>query len=294
MSGPRNDRQGADGGGFMTGTRRRFLAAGAAAAAAALLAPAGARALDPAAAERFIGDRVAEVTAMLRSGAPPDAPAERLAEPLAGRAAAQWRRLRVAALLPSQALGWIALRVDARVRGSALAIGVVATLLCGLAPAVSSSAVAPSAAIRDLETRVAGGKRRGRALSSLVVAEVTLAVVLLVGAGLMIQAFRALSRVDPGFRGDVLTFKISLPETAYPRRDDRDPLFLALRDRLAALPGIETAAIVTNPPLGGHTGFFFQAEDSILEEDDTPVVLTYNYIAAGLVDDLLDDTVVLE
>lgn len=184
--------------------------------------------------------------------------------------------VQIGALIPDQALGWIELGLDVRVIAFAVAIGAASVLAFALMPALSTSSMGPGAAMHETSTRSSASRGRRRALSTLVAAEVALAVVLLVGAGLTIQAFRALTNVEPGFRRDVLTFHVSLPQVTYPSADERVPFFFALHDRLAALDSIEGVGMVSNAPLGGHSGFFFQAHDSILGEDDTPVVLTRN------------------
>lgn len=91
-----------------------------------------------------------------------------------------------------------------------------------------------------------------RARSSLVVTEVALALVLLLGAGLLIRSFTNLTRVDPGFDPDgVVTMNLFLPQPSYPTADARRQFYLDVTRELQALPGVESAAAVSTLPMSG-------------------------------------------
>jgi predicted permease len=94
--------------------------------------------------------------------------------------------------------------------------------------------------------------RRHKTRSALVIAEVSLSLVLLVGAGLLLRSFARLQRVDPGFRAsNVLTFGVALPPARYPSQTQTSAFFHALLERLAALPGVESAGAVNPLPFSG-------------------------------------------
>lgn len=142
----------------------------------------------------------------------------------------------------------VSLALDVRGVGFTFAIAAAATALFGLAPAVSGT----RADLRD--ALVSGARstsvRAGRLQSALLVGETAIALVLLVGATLLVQSLARLERVDPGFdTGSVLTFRISLPRARYPATETRNALFLRLAERLAALPGVEAAGGVNMAPL---------------------------------------------
>jgi putative ABC transport system permease protein len=136
-------------------------------------------------------------------------------------------------------------RVLAFTLGTALATG----LLFGLAPALQTSRV-DLHALLQLGGRAAMAAGR-RLRDSLVVGELALAMMLLIGAGLMIGSFLRLQRVDPGFDPDgVLTVRLDLPSEEYP--DERRRIFLpeVLR-RIGALPGVRAAGATNAAPFGG-------------------------------------------
>jgi putative ABC transport system permease protein len=131
----------------------------------------------------------------------------------------------------------------------ALAVTVLTTVVCGLAPALHSVR-------RDLQTSLNGsGKganadfRHGKLRSGLVIAEVTLSVVLLIGSGLMMRSLLALEHVDVGFNpGSVLYARLSLPEGRYDTAEQKKLLFQKILDHVKVVPGVIAAAEATSPP----------------------------------------------
>jgi putative ABC transport system permease protein len=142
--------------------------------------------------------------------------------------------------------------LDARVLLVTATVAVLTGILFGLAPArhaVRSSATGGK--LRDGDSRSTGGWGRTRLRSLLVVSEVALAMMLAVGAGLMIRSFQQLTSVDPGFdaRG-VLTFQVYLPTARYGEEADVMAFHRRMEEELAAIPGVtNVAAMVGLPPL---------------------------------------------
>ncbi len=110
----------------------------------------------------------------------------------------------------------------------------------------------------SLTERTAGGTGRGHRQGwqgILVSAEMALAVVLVMGAGLMVRTFVELTSLDPGFRGDrVLTMGISLPQASYPDAEDTNAFFSELIRRIGELPGVEIASATRILPLASQIG----------------------------------------
>ncbi|HEY2149347.1 MAG TPA: ABC transporter permease [Vicinamibacterales bacterium] len=161
--------------------------------------------------------------------------------------------------------------MDARVLLYASAISIGSGLLFGLVPAIRLSRLG------SITINVRGGCRDRRAtrLSTyLVVAEVSLAVVLLGGAGVLIRSFVNLYTADLGVKPtNVLTMYLNLPEDRYPRQQGRQSFFDRLGERLNAIPGVESSAIASAPPVGGSRRVPFElAGDAPLDEQRRPVL----------------------
>ncbi|HXK12019.1 MAG TPA: ABC transporter permease [Vicinamibacteria bacterium] len=145
--------------------------------------------------------------------------------------------------------------VDPRVLAFTLLVSILATLLVGLAPALQAATVAPLASLREGGRSVslgAGSRRLGDALS---VAQLALAVVLLVGGGLMARSFWRLRHVDPGFDPTgLLAVNVALPDSDYPDLLRKTALHEALLSRVRSLPGVAAAGAVYRRPLLGEIG----------------------------------------
>ena len=138
--------------------------------------------------------------------------------------------------------------VDARVLAFSLAVSVASGLVFGLIPASLASRQSPVDALKG-GGRGAGGSRRGPR-HALVVAEVALSLMLLVGAGLLLQSFARLTRVPVGFKADgLLTFRVSLPASAYGDPAAMRSFIARLMPKLEGTPGVaRAAAAMALPP----------------------------------------------
>src|SRR5262249_5457335 len=130
-------------------------------------------------------------------------------------------------------------------------LAMVAALGCGLVPALRDAGSAP-AGLRDGSRGSTGTRRWSRDL--LVAAQTALALVLLIGAGLLLRSYARLSHVDPGYgTRDIFTFQIA-PEQSWLVDGPSFARFnLAFMDRLRALPGVESVGLVENVPLDEGT-----------------------------------------
>ena len=141
--------------------------------------------------------------------------------------------------LGAGAVGWTAL------------LALLASLLFGAIPLLRrSDALAPT--LREGGRGSTAGRARFRARNALMAAQVALALVLLVGSGLMVRSFMRLRAVDPGFDPHrVLTFNVALNATEFPGRLEAIAFHEALLERIRGLPGVESAGAVTCLPLSG-------------------------------------------
>ncbi len=146
--------------------------------------------------------------------------------------------------------------LDAAVLGFTCGITLLAALAAGLAPALQASAPNLAESLKERGTET-GGIRGNRLRASLVVVEVALAMVLLIGAGLLLRSFLGLQRVEPGFETrNVLTLSVPLPAFEYRQPKPRVDFFLELQRRLEALPGVQAAGSVSPLPLAGGDQYY--------------------------------------
>ncbi|MEJ2237327.1 MAG: ABC transporter permease [Gemmatimonadales bacterium] len=145
--------------------------------------------------------------------------------------------------------------VDSRILTFAGAVTLAAGYLFGVVPALKSSRPDRHATLKEGGRGADSGARKRGIRSALVVTQVALALVLLVGAGLLIRSFQQLNAVDLGFEPEnLLTATISLPAVRYPDRDARYIFFTELEERLRAVPGVEHVGSTNSLPLGGNNG----------------------------------------
>ena len=162
-------------------------------------------------------------------------------------------------LIPQQMGALASLELDGRVLAFTLAISAATGLLFGLAPAWRVSSVDLTMSLKDGGGR--GTLSGGRSLRGLLVAgQIASAMVLLIGAGLMIESFSRLRGIDIGFRTDgVITINTSLSRTRYPDPLRRTQFVDRVLDRVRHLPGVDWAGYTSALPLvwkGGTSGFW--------------------------------------
>src|SRR6266550_2058441 len=178
-----------------------------------------------------------------------------IAGALAGTLLARWGMNILRRSLPPFIVAHVAglkhLEIDSRVLWFTLAIAVLSGILAGLAPALRFSRSELSDILKENTRSVSSSSGTGRLRSLLVVSQVALALVLLVGAGLMVTGFRNLLTVEMGFdRTHVLTFHIALPEEKYQKQEQIRAYYDRVLQEIQSLPGVESAGCVTSLPSG--------------------------------------------
>src|SRR5262245_62066248 len=147
-------------------------------------------------------------------------------------------------------------RINATVFGFTLAVALLTGLLFGLAPALQSARLDLTEALKEGGKGAGSGARRHRTLNLLVVGEVALAMLLLIGAGLLINSFVRLQQVSPGFdEKNLLTARIDIPNP-YAQPEKKQQFFEQLQQHVAALPGVEAVGLVTELPLANQSANF--------------------------------------
>jgi putative ABC transport system permease protein len=140
-------------------------------------------------------------------------------------------------------------QIDSRVLAFTLAIGVLSGILAALAPALQATRSDVNDVLKEGGRGASSGPGRSRLRGLLVVSEVALALVLLVGAGLMVKGFQTLAARDMGFdRNHVLTFHVALAESKYSHKAGVREFYDRVLSNLQALPGVESAAAAATLP----------------------------------------------
>jgi putative ABC transport system permease protein len=153
--------------------------------------------------------------------------------------------------------GWNTISLDTNAFLFTLAIAVASGIVSGIAPSWLHSHTQISETLKESGRGASTGPSRHRLRSVLVVAEIALALVLLVGAGLLVKGFRALIVVHENYHPEsVLTLALNLPEDQYRQKPGRAAFYVQALERLAAIPHIQSAALATYVPYanGGGAG----------------------------------------
>ena len=172
----------------------------------------------------------------------------------------QWIKANLLAGIPF----WMQFRIDAPVLVFTVGVAVATAFLFGLVPALQAARPNLVETLRDAGARgSSAGRGRQRLRSGLVVAEVALSVILLVGAALLIRSFMGMQSVKPGFDpSNLLTLRVTLTGPQYDSTYKRYAFWDRFLTDVNARPGVVSAAITNNIPLGGsNNNSFFVAED---------------------------------
>ena len=144
--------------------------------------------------------------------------------------------------------------LDLRVVSFTVAVSVFSGLICGLVPALQSSRLDLVTALKDSNPLTSRRRRLLSTRQALVIAQVAIAFVILVGAGLFIKSLRNLFAIDPGFRTEnVLKVPMNLPRQKY-AGEKSDQFYRQLTERLKALPGVEAVSAASITPLSDSVG----------------------------------------
>ncbi|HYV06857.1 MAG TPA: ABC transporter permease [Blastocatellia bacterium] len=166
-----------------------------------------------------------------------------------GLALAYWGMTALLSIMEDKIPRSTEIGIDTRVLLFTVGVSLLTGIIFGLFPALQASK-------HDLHSILKEGGRSGAARRSVrglfVVAEVALALVLLVGAGLLLKSFQKLQEVNPGFRADhLLTMQLALPGTRYNEPQQIDAFFQQVLEKVKSIPGIESAGVSTSVPMSG-------------------------------------------
>ncbi len=174
--------------------------------------------------------------------------------------------------------------IDPLALGFTLAISLFTGVLFGLIPVLKYAGPNLASALRGGGRTLSQGRERHRARNTLVVVQVALALVLLIGSGLMIRTFQALRNVQPGFTQPE---QIQLMHIAIPEEQVKEPervmrMEQQMMDKLAAIPGVTSVAFASSAPLEGfNSNDVLYVEDKNYAEGQIPPIRRYRFITPG-------------
>ncbi|MBZ5536337.1 MAG: ABC transporter permease [Acidobacteriia bacterium] len=172
---------------------------------------------------------------------------------LAGILLAVWAKDALLALGPADFITRAGrMNLNPGVLAFTLTLSLLTGVAFGLVPALQASRIRFNETLKEGGSRLSSGTRGRRFRSALIVAEVSLTLVLLIGAGLMVRSLHALLKVDPGFDPkNILTMKTELPDLRYPKEDQQVNFYQKLLEKIRPLPGVQSVAATSQLPLGG-------------------------------------------
>ncbi len=169
-----------------------------------------------------------------------------------GLVLAQWGTEALIKAVPQNIPRISTIQLDGVVLAFTLFVSLLTGVVFGLVPAWHASHVDLNSSLKSGSRTGGGGESKGRLRNGLVMAEVSLALVLLICAGLLIQSFARLGRVQPGLKTErLLTAQIQLPDAAYPKNENIIAFYDQFLPRLRAIPGVESASAIVPLPLTG-------------------------------------------
>jgi putative ABC transport system permease protein len=175
--------------------------------------------------------------------------------------------------------------IDPRVLGFTLVVSLLAGFFFGLIPAIKYAGPQVALTLRGGGRTMSHGRERHRARNTLVVAQVGLALVLLIGSGLMIRTFQALRNVQPGFTHpeQVQLLRISIPDTRVKEPERVMRMENDMIDKLAAIPGVASVAYASAAPLEGINDQkdLLYARDKTYSPGQIPPIRSFRYISPG-------------
>ena len=170
--------------------------------------------------------------------------------------------------IPIEIPFWVRFELDWRIFSFAVATGVISSVVFGLVPALQASKPQLVDSLKE-GGRASTGAKGQRVRNGLVVAEVALALTLLIGAGLMLRSFMAMQKADLGFDPkNMLTFRVGLPPVQHPDKAVAGRFFEQLVPKLSAISGVEIAGATTSLPAIGQIG-----SDAIVLRGDPEAIL---------------------
>jgi predicted permease len=188
---------------------------------------------------------------------------------------AVWGKDLLVAFVGNQIPSYIKPNIDTRVLGFTLLVSLLTGIVFGLVPALQASKFGLNELLKEGSRGSTGGASRHRIRRALVITEVALALMLLIGAGLMLRSFERLQAFNPGFEADnLLTVRMNLPRSYTP--EQARAFQQQLVERIESLPGTKSVGLSSDVPLDGNTSATMVPIEGLVPPDDDIRVYTHS------------------
>lgn len=198
-----------------------------------------------------------------------------------GLALARWSLAGLQVMVPESLAGVVELKLDGRVLAFTAGLAILSGVLFGLAPALQLSRASISSALKQVG-RGSSASRGGRLRDILVVCEMSIALVLVIGAVLLVQTLVRLHAVDPGFRADgILTAEITAPEPKYQDSGQRQRFYAEIQQKVSAIPGVKLTGLTSDLPYtsrGNTMGLIVEGQGA---QPDLGMDALFRLVSAG-------------
>ncbi len=177
-------------------------------------------------------------------------------------------------------------RLDVPVLIFSVLLSVVTGILFGIVPALQASAANLHETLKEGGRGAAEGGHRGKLRGLLVVAEMAIALILMTGAGLLLQSFSRLMNVNPGFSpNNVTSFALNLPANRYAQPESQRQFYRQLYERVKTIPGVESAGFTSYLPLAGAIRFvYFCPEGTVCQGVGKDPLTAMRQVTSGYFD----------
>jgi putative ABC transport system permease protein len=174
-------------------------------------------------------------------------------------------------------------RLDANVLLFSVLLSAVTGVVFGLVPALQATSGNLQESLKEGARGASGGGHRGRLRAGLVVAEMAVALVLMTGAGLLMQSFSRLMKVNPGFSSDHrMTFLLNLPPNRYADPEIQRQFYRQVLERVKSVPGVDSAGVTSYLPLAGAIRFvYFCPEDTVCQGVGKDPLTSLRQVSSG-------------
>jgi putative ABC transport system permease protein len=207
---------------------------------------------------------------------------------IAALIAAHWALQGLIALMPPEIPRVSEITLDARVMLVGLAFALFAGLLAGSVPAVRGARTDPAATLRESSGGARGGSVQRRRMSNvMVIAQITFAVLLITGAGLLLRSLSALNDVERGFNSeDILTARLNLAGEQFETPEERNRFFENVVEQVQTLPGVTSAALGSRVPFGVSRAGVATFIEGVTEDPNNLPILFQTSITPGYLNTL--------